>query len=160
MIGLNYELEQREASGKFVRVGLIGAGQMGTDVVATTKMMKGLRVVITADIDIERAVAAYKIAQIEGDVVVVETAEQADEAVAAGKRVAARDYHIVTGMKNIDVMLEATGVPEIGARTALLSARAGQDLAMMNVETDITVGPILYWYARQKGVLYALAAGD
>jgi predicted homoserine dehydrogenase-like protein len=31
---------------------------------------------------------------------------------------------------------------------------------MMNVETDITVGPILHWYARQKGVLYALAAGD
>ncbi len=31
---------------------------------------------------------------------------------------------------------------------------------MMNVETDITVGPILNWYARQKGVIYALAAGD
>jgi predicted homoserine dehydrogenase-like protein len=31
---------------------------------------------------------------------------------------------------------------------------------MMNVETDITVGPLLNWYARQKGVLYALAAGD
>ena len=31
---------------------------------------------------------------------------------------------------------------------------------MMNVETDITVGPILNWYARRKGVLYALAAGD
>ena len=31
---------------------------------------------------------------------------------------------------------------------------------MMNVETDITVGPLLHWYARRKGVLYALAAGD
>ena len=31
---------------------------------------------------------------------------------------------------------------------------------MMNVETDITVGPLLHWYAQQKGVLYALAAGD
>ena len=40
-------------------------------------------------------------------------------------------------------MLESTGVPEIGARAALRSARAGHDLAMMNVETDITVGPIL-----------------
>jgi predicted homoserine dehydrogenase-like protein len=160
MIGLNYELEQREASGNPVRVGLVGAGQMGTDVVATTKMMKGLRVMVTADLDIERAIAAYKIAQIEGDVVVAESAEQADSAVAAGKRVAVRDYHIVTKMKNIDVMLEATGVPEIGARAALQSARTGQDLAMMNVETDITVGPILYWYAQQKNVLYALAAGD
>lgn len=160
MIGLNYELEQREVCGNPVRVGLIGAGQMGTDVVATTKMMKGLRVVVTADIDIERAISAYKIAQIDGEVVVVETAQQADQAVSAGKLVAVRDYHIVTEMKSIDVMLEATGVPEIGARAALRAARTGQDLAMMNVETDITVGPILHWYAHQKGVLYALAAGD
>jgi len=28
------------------------------------------------------------------------------------------------------------------------------------VETDITVGPVLRWYADRKGVLYALAAGD
>ncbi len=160
MIGLNYELEEREASGNPVRVGLIGAGQMGTDVVATTKMMKGIRVVVSADIDIERAIASYKIGQIEGDVVVAESAKQADAAIKAGKLVAVRDYRIVTNMKNIDVMLEATGIPEIGAQAALRSARAGHDLAMMNVETDITVGPILYWYARQKGVLYALAAGD
>ncbi len=63
-------------------------------------------------------------------------------------------------MRNIDVMLEATGVPEIGTRSALRSVRCGQDLAMMNVETDITVGPLLRWYAEKKGVLYALAAGD
>jgi predicted homoserine dehydrogenase-like protein len=31
---------------------------------------------------------------------------------------------------------------------------------MMNVETDITVGPLLHWYARRKNVLYSLAAGD
>ena len=160
MIGLNEELEQRQASGKPVRVGLVGAGQMGTDVVATTKMMKGIRIVVTADIDIERAMSAYTIAQIEGEVVVADSAAQADAAVEAGRLVAVRDYRIVTDMKTVEVMLEATGVPEIGARAALRSACNGQDLAMMNVETDITVGPILHWYARQKGVLYALAAGD
>lgn len=160
MIGLNEELEQREAAGNPVRIGLVGAGQMGTDVVATTKMMKGARVVVTADIDIERAISAYKIAQIEDEVVVAESPAQADEAIAAGKRVAARDYRVVTDMKTVQVLLEATGVPEIGARAALRAVRAGQDLAMMNVETDITVGPILHWYARQKGALYALAAGD
>jgi predicted homoserine dehydrogenase-like protein len=160
MIGLNTELEQREASGQPVRVGLIGAGQMGTDVVATTQVMKGVRIVVTADIDIDRARDAYRIGQVEGEVVVAETAAEADAAVEAGKLVAARDYRIVTDMRSIDVMLESTGVPEIGARAALRSARNGQDLAMMNVETDITVGPILHWYAQQRGVLYALAAGD
>ncbi len=160
MIGLNTELQQREAAGSPVRIGLIGAGQMGTDVVATTHEMQGVRVVVTADIDIERARDAYRIGLVEGEVVVAESAAQADAAVGAGKLVAAADYRIVTDMRSVDVMLESTGVPEIGARAALRSARNGQDLAMMNVETDITVGPILHWYAQQKGVLYALAAGD
>jgi len=160
MLGLNSDLEKLEAAGKPVRIGLIGAGQMGTDVIAETSMMKGIRVVIAADIDLERAIAAYEIGKIKGEVVVATTPDEADAAVAAGKRVAARDYRIVTDMRNIDVMLDATGVPDIGARAALRSARTGQDLAMMNVEADITVGPILRWYAEQKGVLYALAAGD
>ncbi len=160
MIGFNTELEQREASGAPVRIGLVGAGQMGTDVVATTSVMKGVRVVVAADIDIDRARDAYRIGQIEGEVVVAKTAAEADAAVEAGKRVAVGDYRIVTDMHTIDVMLESTGVPEVGTRAALQSARNGQDLAMMNVETDITVGPLLNWYAKQKGVLYALAAGD
>jgi predicted homoserine dehydrogenase-like protein len=160
MIGLNAELKQREAAGEPVRVGLVGAGQMGTDVVATTHEMDGVRVVVTADIDLERAREAYRIGRIEGEVVVAESAAEADAAVVAGKYVAARDYRIVTDMRTVDVMLESTGVPEVGTRAALRSARNGQDLAMMNVETDITVGPLLHRYAQHKGVLYALAAGD
>ena len=160
MIGLNLELEQREAAGRPVRVGLVGAGQMGTDVVATTTVMKGVRVVVAADVDIDRAIDCYRIGQVAGEVVVAESAAEADEAVRAGRLVAVRDFRIVTDMRSVEVMLESTGVPEVGARAALRSARSGQDLAMMNVETDITVGPILHWYARQKGVLYALAAGD
>lgn len=160
MIGLNEELEQREDEGRPVRIGLVGAGQMGTDVIAETKMMKGVEVVASADIDIERAIAGYQIGMVSGEVVVAETSDQADRAVAAGKRVAARDYRIITDMKNIDVMLEATGSPEIGSCAALRAARCGHDLSMMNVETDITVGPLLHWYAGKKGVLYALAAGD
>jgi len=160
MIGLNEELKQRAANGNPVKIGLIGAGQMGVDVVATTKMMPGIEVVVTADIDITRAKNAYKIASLDGEVVEATRAPQADELVNAGKRVYCHDYRIITDMKSIDVMLESTGVPEIGAKAALRSAKNGQQLAMMNVETDITVGPILSWYAEQKGVLYALAAGD
>ena len=160
MIGLNEELAAREAAGNPVRIGLIGVGQMGTDVVAQANMMKGIDVVIAADIDLHRARDAYRIGLVEADVVEARTSAEADEAVVEGKRVITDDYRIVTDMKQIDVMLEATGVPEAGARAALRAARNGHHLAMMNVETDITVGPILRWYAERKGVLYALAAGD
>lgn len=160
MIGLNQELLQRHKEGKPVRIGMIGAGQMGIDVVAEVTMMKGIDVVAVADIDISRAESAYEIAGVEGDPVKTSSASEADKLVANGRRVFTQDYSVITGMKEIDVMLEATGVPDVGAKAALLSARTGQQLAMMSVETDITVGPLLNWYAQRKGVLYALAAGD
>jgi predicted homoserine dehydrogenase-like protein len=157
MIGLNTELIERHNLGRPVRIGLIGAGQMGVEEVT---QMKGIDIVITADINPVRAKDAYDIAGTDGDVIQANSAVQADELVVAGKKLYTDDYRIVTDMKQIDVMLEATGVPDIGAKAALRSSRSGQHLAMMNVETDITVGPILRWYAEQKGVLYALAAGD
>jgi len=160
MIGLNEDLKAREAAGRPVRVGVVGAGQMGTDVVATTKMMDGVDVVAVVDIDLQRAKDAYAIGEVEGHVVVAQDPGEADEAVAGDRLVVAEDYEVITGMGQVDVMLEATGVPDVGARAALQAARKGQHLAMMNVETDITVGPLLRWYAEQKGVLYALAAGD
>lgn len=160
MIGLYKDLEELAAKGKCVRIGLIGAGQMGTDVVAQTTMMKGIKVVITADIDIVRAKESYRIGRVYDEVVEVHSTLEADAAVQAGKRAVTSDYRIVSDMQNVDVVVEATGVPEVGASVALRAARCGHDLAMMNVETDITVGPILNWYAIKKGVLYALAAGD
>jgi predicted homoserine dehydrogenase-like protein len=160
MIGLNKELEAYEKSGRQVRIGLLGAGQMGTDVIAETQRMKGVEVVAAVDIDLQRAREGFTIGMIDAEVVEVNSVDEADAAVAAGKRVIAQDYRIVCKMKTVDAMLDATGVPEIGARAALLAARNGQHLTMMNVEADITVGPILNWYAAQKGVIYALAAGD
>jgi predicted homoserine dehydrogenase-like protein len=160
MIGLNKELEAYERSGRQVRIGLLGAGQMGTDVIAETQRMKGIEVVIAVDVDLQRARDGFSIGMIAAEVVEVHSAAEADAAVQAGKRVISNDYRIVCDMKTVDAMLDATGAPEIGARAALRAARNGQHLTMMNVEADITVGPILNWYAQKKGVIYALAAGD
>lgn len=160
MITLTEELKLREISGNPVRIGLLGTGQMGTDVVAEVSMMKGLEIVVAVDIDLERARSSFKIGKVKGEIMEAQTAAQADAAVKAGKRVISKDYRIATDMETVDVILDATGVPEIGSRAALRAVRNGKQLAMMNVEADITVGPILNWYAKQKGVLYALAAGD
>jgi predicted homoserine dehydrogenase-like protein len=160
VIGINSELSDRQKAGRTVKIGLIGAGQMGVDVVAQVTKMKGIKVAAIADIEIERAKAAYEIAGTKGQIAQANTARQAGRLAVQDSYVYTSDYRVITDMSGIDVMLEATGVPEIGARAALRSARNGQHLAMMNVETDITVGPLLHRYAGHKGVLYALAAGD
>lgn len=160
MIGLNEDLKERAKLNMPVRIGIIGCGQMGTDVVAEVSKMVGIQVVATSDIYLERAIDAYQIGGINGEIVSVHSQSDADEAARQGKRIATNDYQVITDMKMVDVVVEATGVPEVGAKAALRAIRAGHDLAMMNVETDITVGPLINWYAQQKGVLYALAAGD
>lgn len=160
MIGLNEELAIRESTGNPVKIGLIGSGQMGTDVVAQTTMMKGIDVIAIADIDLKKAQDAYEIGRIEDEIIQVRTPTEADEAVTEGKRIFTDDYLIITDMDTVDVVLEATGIPEIGTQSVLRSARSGHHIAMMNVETDVTVGSVLNWYAKKKGVLYALAAGD
>ncbi|MBE0535729.1 MAG: NAD(P)-dependent oxidoreductase [Phycisphaerae bacterium] len=160
MIGLNEDLKQRHEQGRPVRIGLVGTGQMGIDVMAQTTRMKGVEIVVTADLDASRAKQAYTDALDHSPTEKADTPARADALVAQGKKVYTDDFRVVTDMRNIDVMLEATGVPEVGAVAAICAARAGHHLAMMNVETDITVGPLLRWYAEQKGVLYALAAGD
>lgn len=160
MIGLNEELKQLDAQGGSVRVGVIGAGQMGTDIVAEVSMMQGIDVTVVASRNIERAKNAYTIGRTKGEVVVADSPAEVDKAISAGKYVAVTDFHLLTNAKQLDVVVEATGVPDVGARAALSTVRNGHHIAMMNVETDITVGPLLRWYSEKKGQLYAMAAGD
>jgi len=51
MIDLHEELLERHSRNKPIRIGLIGAEQMGTDVVAETSMMLGVKVVAVVDIE-------------------------------------------------------------------------------------------------------------
>src|SRR5580765_6315634 len=55
-------LDRRHRQGKPVRVGLIGAGQMGTDIIVQTDLMSGIEVVAAADAIPENVFAARRIA--------------------------------------------------------------------------------------------------
>jgi predicted homoserine dehydrogenase-like protein len=60
----------------------------------------------------------------------------------------------------IDVTVEATGIPEVGARVAYSAILARKHVLQMNVETDATVGWLLRRMANAAGVVYTLTAGD
>src|ERR1700693_3810487 len=55
-------LERRQREGRPIRVGLIGAGQMGTDIVVQTALMQGIDVVAAADAVTDNVLAARAIA--------------------------------------------------------------------------------------------------
>src|SRR3954462_13312695 len=55
-------LARRQREGRPVRVGLIGAGQMGTDIIVQTALMQGIDVVAAADAIADNVVNARAIA--------------------------------------------------------------------------------------------------
>lgn len=145
-----------------IRVGLVGAGQMGTGLMSQMERMLGMQVVACADVLPNRAVAAYAESGVAAEEVLAldDNAERAAEAIAAGKRVATTQADWLVTIPNLDLILECTGVPEVGARVCEAAINAGKHTINMNVETDATVGYILAQKARAKNVIYTLVAGD
>ena len=60
-MNLHKLLTQREADGKPIRVGLIGAGRYGTMYLAQANNIPGIHVVAIADINVKRAEGAFEL---------------------------------------------------------------------------------------------------
>lgn len=154
-------LAQRHAEGRPIRVGVIGTGKFGAGLVAQISQMRGMVVAAIADVKLDHARHAYASSGI--PVTAQRTAEEArdvDEAIRAGHPVVAEDGTLLAQADQIDVVVEATGVPEVGARMAFEAIQQRKHVVMVNVEADVTVGPILRRMAESAGVVYTLVDGD
>ncbi len=153
-------LEARAAAGKPVRVGFIGSGRMGTGAIIQIGMMKGMNVNIIADINTERAIRAFKLSGYEtSDVVVTNRPSEAAHAMLHGRPVVTEDAQMVPEL-DLDVVVEATGIEELGASIAFKCIQARKHIVMLNVEADAVVGPILHRMAQNAGVVYTVSSGD
>ena len=161
MLGINRKLEELERNGEIIKVGVVGAGQMGRGMISQIESMAGMRVVITADIQINNVTNAYvKSGVSEADIVETNNVEQASSAVKEGKVVSTTDAQLVTSLPEVDVIVDATGVPDIGAKIAWDAILNRKHIVMLNVEADVTVGVILKKMADASGVVYTGSAGD
>ena len=153
-------LAQRAKDGNPIRVGLVGAGRMGTGVVNQIGIMAGMEVLAIADLVVERAVQAFLESGVPAARVIEAEAEgDAADALRQGKRVVTTDAAVIPRLP-LDVLVEATGVPDVGASVAYDAILHRKHTVMLNVETDVVVGPILKRLADAAGVVYTLAAGD
>lgn len=161
MLGINRKLEELEKAGTIINVGLVGAGQMGRGMVSQIENMAGMRVVLTADIQLDNVVHAYvKAGVADVDIVQTTSAEEAAEAIRSGKVAATTDARLVTSSTEVDVVVDATGVPDIGAKIAWDAILNKKHIVMLNVEADVTIGPLLMKMADASGVVYTGTAGD
>ena len=153
-------LKEREAAGRPVRVGLIGAGKFGTMFLAQARFMAGLRMVGVADLSVERAREACLRAGWPAERLADAATPGAIADVARGGRTALTESGEALIASELDVVVEATGSPEAAIRHALAVIAAGRHLVMVTVEADVLVGLALKRRADRAGVVYSLAYGD
>lgn len=161
LTGLARDLAARAETGRPIRIGLIGSGEMGTDIVTRVAHMQGIDVGAICELNQPAAVEAVKIAhQEDGHAEMVDSLEALNAAMES-RRVAITDNveHVLASAL-IDVVVDATGVPSVGAEIGLSAMERGKHLVMMNVEADITIGAYLRAEAERLGVVYSLGAGD
>ena len=161
MSGINNQLKILEENGQQIKVSLVGAGLMGKGMVSQMMLMKGMIPSLVASRNIEDAIESYTLAKIpREDIVIGKNLEDINCAMEKNKFVVTDVTEYATKANLVDVVVEATGVPNTGAKIAMDAIFNHKHIVMVNVEADVTVGPILNKLAKNAGVIYTGTAGD
>lgn len=164
MIIVDKALAAREAAGQPIRVGLVGAGFAGRGfALQLVTQPLGMRLVAIANRTAEFAEQAYRDAW-QGDQLTPITQAtsqlELDQAITRQQPVITTEAALLTASTQIDVIVEATGETEFGARVVVDAITHGKHIILINAELDATLGPILKAKADAAGVIYAQADGD
>ena len=185
MLGFKEKLNGLVKQGKSINVGVVGAGQMGLSIISHLSTIKGFRVCAVADKSMSRigsicgslGLKSSDIFEAEnnyggsildsnledilaGKKISDFSVKKTSDAISSGRIVFTNDFTMLAEIPEIDVVVDATGYIDIGAGVALTALLGGKDVVTLNVETDITVGPILKKIADSRNLVYTLAAGD
>jgi predicted homoserine dehydrogenase-like protein len=156
-MNLSSLLLERESNGRPITVGLIGAGKFGTMFLSQARLTRGLHVVAVADLNVARAKNQLSSANWPAEQY---AASSFDDAIQARATHVTADVQAVLAHPGIEVIVEATGIPEAGIVHALKTIEHGKHIVMVNVEADALAGPLLARKAKAAGVVYSLAWGD
>jgi len=161
LTGLARDLAERQRSAQPIRIGLVGCGEMGTDIVSQVAHMDGIEVAAIAELNVGAASDAVALAyQADGHSQIIESAPALEVAIAKRLVAVTDNASLLIASDQIDLLVDATGVPAVGAEIGLRAMQQGKHLVMMNVEADVTIGAYLHSEAQRLGVGYSLGAGD
>ena len=161
LTGLARDLAARAETGRPVRIGLIGAGEMGTDIVSRVAHMRGIEIGAISELNPQAAARSVTIAYGDPDrAVATDTTDALNAAIESGRIATTHKVETLLESGLIDVVIDATGIPSVGAEIGLAAMERGKHLVMMNVEADVTIGAYLRSEAERLGVIYSLGAGD
>ncbi|NLW40682.1 MAG: NAD(P)-dependent oxidoreductase [Tissierellia bacterium] len=161
MILMNRELIGLAKQEKAIKVAIVGTGKMGRGLVIQLSRIKGMLPQLVINRNGEKALNSLLKAGVRKDeIVVTNSLTKLNSALEKGKFVVSEDMDLAAKANTIHAIVDATGVPEVGAKLALVAIENRKHIIMLNVEADSVIGPILYKYAKEAGVIYTGTAGD
>lgn len=158
---IRHELLKRQSDNRPIRLGVSGAGWMGNGFVAAVSHVPGMCVSVLADANVRMAHDALVATGIAREhIVETHSVSVAMDALRSGKRVITGSYTLAAQLDTVDVVVDVTPSPAIGAEMAYAGIQHGKDVVLINIEADVTVGHILKRLANKVGVLYSVSSGD
>jgi predicted homoserine dehydrogenase-like protein len=134
---------------------------MGKGLVSQMMLVKGMIPSLVVSHKIDDAIKAYTLAGVSrDDIKIAKNLEDINVAMENNKFVVTDNTESASKANLIDVVVDATGVPDAGAKIAFDSILNKKHIVMLNVEADVVVGPILNKLAKNAGVVYTGTAGD
>jgi predicted homoserine dehydrogenase-like protein len=151
------KLQQREAEGRPLRIGLIGAGKFGSMYLAQIPRTPGVHLLGIADLSPAAARANLKrVGWAEERC----AAPSLDAALKDGRTHVGDDWQALVAHPAIDIVVECTGNPVAAVDHVLAAFAHGKHVVNVTVEADALCGPLLARRAAEAGVIYSLAFGD
>lgn len=156
-MNLTTKLRAREEP---IRVGVVGAGIFGSQLVHAVEATEGMETSAIADLETEKAYTTFRRTGVdENHVVTATTADDVREALDSNARAVVDDGAELADA-GLDVVVDATGNPSVAARNAYRTLLAGTHFVNASVEADSVCGPLFSRLADRSGVTYSLASGD
>jgi predicted homoserine dehydrogenase-like protein len=155
------DLLKREAEGNPIQIGVSGAGWIGSGFVHQVSQMKGMVVRVLADSEIKAAFNTFIESGVpQENILETDSPDHAMDGLNTGKNIVTSSYSLASQLEAVDIVVDVTPSPAVGAETAYSCIQNGKDIVMVNIEADVTVGRILKRHADQAGVLYTVSSGD
>ncbi|MFT0803676.1 SAF domain-containing protein [Bacillus swezeyi] len=140
------QLLARDKEQQPIRVGVIGAGQMGFGLISQISRIPGMVLAGICDVNVKNAERARDFYQ--------------SQEKRSAQVIVSDDYQKIIQSDNVEVVVDATGVPEVGANISLEALRSRKHLVLLNVEVDITIGSYMHSMFNSAGLVYTGSAGD
>lgn len=159
MIIVDTALARRQAEGRPIRVGMVGAGFQGSGIaLQIMTAVQGMQLCAVANRNIGAAVGVFD--QVGVQPVRCDTRAELEKAIAEGRPAVTEDAQALASADGLDAIIEVTGSIEYAAHAVLTALEHGKHVVQMNAELDGTIGPILKARADAAGVIYTFSDGD